>query len=156
MIRPFLKFLFENDRSSMLPMVGDCLLKLFTLWYNFCFELLLKSLSWLIPETDTLKTLIAFASFFIAVYTLLYSLKKIIILVRTFIWFLGVKVCKLALGSFVSRMKNGFKIGLESLKKQMRFLMKGDEKDFMAGIETHSAEGLCRLLLEGIARKASS
>lgn len=116
-VRHFLNFLFENDRSAMLPMVGGYLLELFTLLYNFWFTLLLKGLSWLVPETYTLKAIVAFASFFVTVYTVFYTLQKLIRLVRTSIWFLGVKICKFALGGLVTRMKRVFKIDLDASKK---------------------------------------
>ena len=116
----FLNFIFKNDRSSMLLIVGHYLLTLFTILYNFWFSLLIKISTWFITETYLVKTVVAFTSFFITIYILLYALKKIIMMPGRLILFITIRILNMTFGSLLKRIKrlSSDNIGSGKVKKQ--------------------------------------
>lgn len=115
----FLNFIFKNDRSSMLLIIGHYLLTLFTILYNFWFSLLIKISTWFITETYLVKTVVAFTSFFITIYILLYALKKIIMMPGRLILFITIRILNMTFGSLLKRIKrlSSDNIGSGKVKK---------------------------------------
>jgi hypothetical protein len=115
----FLNFIFKNDRSSILLIVGHYLLTLFTVLYNFWFSLLIKISTWFTIETHLVKTVVAFTSFFITIYILLYILKKIIMVPGRLIWFITIKILNMTFGSLLKRINevSSDNIGSGNVKK---------------------------------------
>lgn len=121
MIEQLLNFISQNEGSSMLPVVGDYLLKLFTAIYSFWFALLIKISSFFIAETYFVKTVAAFASFFITIYTLLYAIKKIMSALLSVIWFALLKIYDTTFGLLFKRIRDLALEFLRPLKRPIAF-----------------------------------